>query len=152
MTQNSVNALDSSITPIESPCNLFHIRRAARAVSRQYSAVMKHSGLQAPQFSVLSILNIAGPQSISDLASKMGLDRSSMSRNLSPMLKAGWIDIGDEGWHRAREVALTAQGKQILLDAMPAWRQAQADFMEHMGEEDTAMLIALLRRAAGINA
>jgi DNA-binding MarR family transcriptional regulator len=151
MTSKRTAALSSSITPIDSPCNLFYIRRAARAVSRQYSLVMKVSGLQGPQFSVLSILNISGPQSISDLAAKMGLDRTSMSRNLIPLQKAGLIFIGDEGWHRVREVSLTEEGRQTLSNAMPMWQQAQAHFIEHMGQEDTALLIALLRRAASID-
>lgn len=137
-------------TPADSPCNLFHLRRAARAVSRQYGAVMKSTDAQAPQFSVLFILSRAGALSITELASKMGMDRTSMSRNLQPMQAHGLISLGAEGAARAREVTITQAGRAALDELMPLWRQAQAEFVEHLGEADTALLIALLSRVATI--
>jgi DNA-binding MarR family transcriptional regulator len=150
MTRKHVKPVPSSAMPAESPCNLYHLRRAARAVSRQYSAVMKASGLQGPQFSVLSILNSSGAMCISELAIRMGLDRTSMSRNLLPLQNSGLIVIGDEGWHRTREISLTSAGRKALRKAMPLWQQAQAEFIDHLGPEDSATLIALLRRASSI--
>jgi DNA-binding MarR family transcriptional regulator len=148
MTSNHDSPADSVLPPKDSPCNLFFLRSAARAVNRQYSAVMKGSGLQPNQFSLLFILNLAGPLSITELAGKMELDRTSMSRNLSPLKKLGLIEIAEEGWHRTRAVSLTAKGESVLQKAMPLWRQAQHDFAEQMGLEDTATLMALLKRAS----
>lgn len=144
--------LNSSITPMESPCNLFALRRAARAVSRQYSAAMKSSGLQGAQFSVLSILNSVGSQSITELANKMGLDRTSMSRNLTPLRQQGLIAVGDEGLQRKRAVTITPEGKEALQRALPLWRQAQSTFIEHMGQSETEALMTLLRRASTVDA
>lgn len=148
MTSKQDLPADSVSPPKDSPCNLFFLRSAARAVNRQYTAVMKSTGLQPNQFSLLFILNMAGPLSITELAAKMELDRTSMSRNLSPLKKLGLIEIADEGWHRTRAVSLTAEGAAALQKAMPLWRQAQNDFAEHMGREDTANLMALLMRAS----
>jgi len=151
MTGKRIKPLDSSITPMESPCNLFFLRRAARAVSRQYSAALKSSGLQGTQFSVLFILNSAGSLSITELANNMGLDRTSMSRNLNPLRQQGFISVADEGWHRTRAVSITSEGKKALRKALPLWRQAQADFIEHMGQSDTKVLISLLRQASTVD-
>ena len=137
-------------TPMDDPCNLFFLRRAARAVSRQYSAAMKDSNVQATQFSVLYILTVSGALSITELAGKMGMDRTSMSRNLIPLQTQGYISITDEAKSRAREVTITAAGEAALHEAMPMWRHAQAQFVQHMGEADTAALIALLSRVARI--
>lgn len=135
-------------TPVDNPCNLFFLRRAARAVSRQYAAAMKDSRLQATQFSVLYILSVSGALSITELANKMGMDRTSMSRNLIPLQTQNFISLDDEGAGRTREVTITAEGHSVLRKAMPMWRKAQAEFTEHMGETDTAALITLLSRVA----
>ncbi len=143
---------DTEFTPMDNPCNLFYLRRAARAVSKQYGAAMKDSAVEATQFSVLFILSKSGALSITDLAHKMGLDRTSMSRNLTPLQTHGYISVSDEGMTRAREVTITEAGKAALQDLMPMWRKAQAEFVEHMGEADTALLIELLGRVATIGA
>ncbi|MDO8271006.1 MAG: MarR family winged helix-turn-helix transcriptional regulator [Gammaproteobacteria bacterium] len=141
---------DAEFTPMDNPCNLFYLRRAARAVSKQYGAAMKDSDVQATQFSVLFILSKSGALSITDLANKMGLDRTSMSRNLTPLQSHGYISVSDEGMTRAREVTITEAGNKALQDLMPMWRKAQAEFAEHLGVADTALLIELLRRVATI--
>lgn len=137
-------------TPLDTPCNLFYLRRAARAVSKQYGAAMKDSDVEATQFSVLFILSRAGALSITELANKMGLDRTSMSRNLSPLQTHGYISVSDTGTSRAREVTITQAGTAALQELMPMWRKAQAEFVEHLGEADTALLIELLGRVARI--
>ena len=149
-TDHSHTQQSAESTPADSPCNLFHLRRAARAVSRQYGAMMKSTDAQAPQFSVLFILSRAGALSITELASKMGMDRTSMSRNLLPMQAHGLVSLGAEGAARAREVTITQAGRAALDELMPLWRQAQAEFVEHLGEADTALLIELLSRVATI--
>ena len=141
---------DAELPLIDNPCNLFYLRRAARAVSKQYGAAMKDSDVEATQFSVLFILSRSGALSITDLANKMGLDRTSMSRNLTPLQTHGYISVSDIGMTRAREVTITEIGKEALHDLMPMWRKAQAAFSERMGEADTALLIELLGRVATI--
>jgi DNA-binding MarR family transcriptional regulator len=149
MTAHVQNPLHTpDFTPADSPCNLFYLRRAARAVSRQYEAIMKAGGAHAPQFSVLFVLSVAGGLSITELAQKMGMDRSSMSRNLQPLQAQGLISIGDEGTARARQVSLTTTGHAVLQELLPLWRQAQSAFIAQLGEQDTAQLIALLGRVA----
>ena len=145
---NHTSSPDAEFTPMDNPCNLFYLRRAARAVSKQYNAAMKDSAVEATQFSVLFILSKSGALSITDLANKMGLDRTSMSRNLTPLQTHGYISVGDDGMTRAREVTITDAGSKALQDLMPMWRKAQAEFSAHMGEADTALLIELLGRVA----
>lgn len=150
MAGKAKQPLDPAFTPLDSPCNLFFLRRAARATSRLYNAALKSSGLQAPQFSVLFILHSSGAMSITELAKRMGLDRTSMSRNLLPLQQQTLVSVGDEGWHRTRDVSITPSGTKVLKKVLPLWRKAQTDFMAHMGEADTAALIKLLDRVARV--
>lgn len=152
MTSKQDRPADSNQQPPDGPCNLFFLRSAARAVNRQYAAVMKDCGLLPNQFSLLFILDKTGPLSITELAAKMQLDRTSMSRNLNPLNKQGLISIAEEGWHRTRAVSLTAEGAAVLQKGMPLWRQAQREFAGHIGQADTAALMALLIKASSIPA
>ena len=80
------------------------------------------------------------------------MDRTSMSRNLLPMQAHGLISVGAEGAARARDVSITEAGRAALADLMPMWRQAQSEFVDHLGEADTALLISLLQRVSTIDA
>jgi DNA-binding MarR family transcriptional regulator len=73
-----------------------------------------------------------------------------MSRNLLPMQAHGLVSLRAEGATRAREVTITEAGRVALEHLMPLWRQAQSEFVEHLGEADTALLIELLGRVATI--
>jgi len=150
MTIKQDREAGSDLQPRDGPCNLFFLRSAARAVNRQYAAAMKDCGLHPNQFSLLFILDKTGPLSITELAAKMQLDRTSMSRNLQPLKKQGLIAIADEGWHRTRAVSLTAEGAAVLQKGLPLWRQAQREFVGHMGLAETAALMALLMKASAI--
>ena len=148
MASKQKRASSKLSTTLERPCNLFFLRRAARAVTKQYTAHMKASGIQPTQFTVLHTLSESGPLSISSLANQMGLDRTSMSRTVTPLQKEGLITVSAEGWRRTREVAITPEGEQVLQQTIPLWNEAQAFFLQQMGEEDTDSLTRLLEKVS----
>ncbi len=134
--------------PLSDPCNCFYLRRAARATSRQYAKIMGTSGLKATQFSALAILAEIESESITDLADKLGLERTSMSRTLRPLAREDLISVSDEGSRRSKEVKITKAGRQRLQECLPLWRKAQAQFTESLGPEEAATLRSLLRKIA----
>lgn len=135
-------------TPQQDPCSCFYLRRAARVVSRQYAETMKAAGLKSSQFSILSILSSNEQLTITELAAKMGLERTSLSRNLRPLEKDGLIAVSDEREHRRRFIKLTRQGKAKYRKALPLWNQAQQQFKEQLGAENMKTLKQLLKRTA----
>lgn len=134
--------------PQDDPCSCFYLRRAARLVSRQYADTMKAAGLKSSQFSILSILTFNEQLTITELAAKMGLERTSLSRNLRPMEKDGLIAVSDERDHRRRYIKLTRQGKATYRKALPLWNQAQQELRQQLGAEDLKQLKSLLKRTA----
>lgn len=135
-------------TPFDDPCSCFYLRRAARLVTRQYADTMKAAGLKSSQFSILSMLTYFEELTISELAEKMGLERTSMSRTLHPMQKDGLITVSDERDNRRRYITLTKVGKAKYAQALPLWNQAQRDFQQQLGAKDLKTLKGLLRRTA----
>lgn len=138
----------SKLTPETDPCNLFALRKAARAASRHYGRTMRKSGLKESQFSILAALSETGPLSISALADVMGTERTSMSRALLPLQRENFVLLSDEGWRRTKTVSLSEQGKARLDLAMPLWRQAQREFKAQFEQGEVKHLLKLLNQIA----
>jgi DNA-binding MarR family transcriptional regulator len=108
-------------------CSCFAIRKAARAVTQHFDRALRKSGLRATQFNTLVVLTKAGPISMASLAEFMGMDRTSLTRNLQPPARKKWIKTtaGEED-RRVRLVSITPAGIAALRKALPAWQEAQA--------------------------
>ena len=107
-------------------CACFALRRASRAVTQHYERYFRGSGLRATQFSVLVMLAQTGPLSISELSAKLGLERTTLSRNLRLLENKGWISALAHDDQRVRRMALTPKGKKKAAVALAVWRRAQA--------------------------
>src|SRR4051812_38930012 len=88
-------------------CTCFNLRKAARAVTQLYDEVMRPTGLRATQFSLLSVVWIAGRISITALAEAAVMDRTTLKRNLELLERAGLVRIQPGEDARVREVSLT---------------------------------------------
>jgi DNA-binding MarR family transcriptional regulator len=115
-------------------CACHKARMAARAVTRLYDDTLRSTGLRATQLSVLVAVGIDDVVSITALAKFMGMDRSTLTRNLSPLEKEGLIRVGLEGWHRSRAVEITKKGRSRLREALPLWEKAQQTLKRKLGD------------------
>ena len=144
------NSAKSLLTPADDPCSCFYLRRAARLVTRQYAETMKPTGLKSGQFSILATLSRQGTQTITELAERMGLERTSLSRTLRPLEKDGLIHITEEQEKRRRFVELTKQGRATYKKALPLWNEAQTQYKNQLGAKDMKILKDLLQRTSDL--
>ena len=107
-------------------CLCFGVRRAARAITQHYDRAVRPLGLRATQFSLLVVLAHAGALGMTELAQALGLDRTSLTRNLKPVERKGWVRVEQGEDRRRRTIAITPAGIAALRQAVPAWRKAQA--------------------------
>jgi len=89
--------------------------------------------------------------SISSLAEAMGLDRSTLGRNLRVLECAGLVKLSEGQDHRNRLVCLTEEGEKRFTAAWPAWEAAQQRLVERLGEDRRAQLVQLLDELAGVD-
>lgn len=137
-------------------CTCLALRRATRRVTQIYDAHMKPLGLRITQFAVLG--NLAGdrpgapaaPLSITALARRLDLDRSTLGRNVRPLLKAGLVAMEGGADRRAHTLALTEAGRVMFEKAIPLWREAQRHVSEKLGREKTRALRAVLDETTAI--
>jgi DNA-binding MarR family transcriptional regulator len=111
---------------------------AARAVTRAYDDALRPVNLRATQLAVLVAVANEGTMSITALAKTMGMDRTTLTRNLRPLEKAGLIQIGSEGWRRSRMLEVTTQGQIRLREALPYWERAQEMLRHKLGDKNWA--------------
>lgn len=108
-------------------CACWRLRQASRAVTRHYERELRGSGLRATQFSLLAVLTQTGPLTVSELAAKLGVERTTLTRNLRPLEAQRFVrTMTSETDQRVRRVELTAAGRAAAAKALHAWRQAHA--------------------------
>jgi DNA-binding MarR family transcriptional regulator len=126
-------------------CNCAALRRAARHVTRHYDQHMAQVGLRSSQFSILTKLKRMGPLKINALAAAMGMDRTTLGRNILPLERDGLITIDQgEADLRSKEVNLTRAGAEKQRAGLKHWQAAQAGFEQSFGPKRSAELRALL--------
>src|SRR5579864_6689214 len=113
-----------AIAPL--PCACATTRRAARAITQLYDSWLRPHGIEAPQFAILSLLDALGVANQATIGSHFGLDKTTLSRNLTLLHEEGWIALTPGADRRERRVTLTRAGRARLTAARPAWRSAQA--------------------------
>jgi len=114
-------------------CACHRVRMASRALTRRYDEALRPCGLRATQVSLLAAVALEGALSIAALARTVGMDRSTLTRNLAPLEAEGLLALGGEGWRRSRTLALTAKGRARLKRALPLWEKAQRALQRELG-------------------
>jgi DNA-binding MarR family transcriptional regulator len=127
-------------------CICFGLRRAARRMTQHYRRVLRPSGLMGTQFSLLVSLAQAGPLPMTQLAARLGLERTSLTRNLKPLEAKGWVSIDEDDDRRVRVVRITPAGRAKARAALPLWRKAQATATRAVPGAELAALAAALGR------
>ncbi|QEI07836.1 winged helix-turn-helix transcriptional regulator [Pigmentiphaga aceris] len=125
-------------------CTNFRLRRVSRVISRHYDAHLSASGLKVTQYSTLSHLVKLSPIRPVDLARKMGLDASTLTRNLKPLMLAGLVEQGDGTDARSRQITITEAGRSKHADAHAMWKRAQLSLNDLLGLDRVLALHALL--------
>lgn len=138
----SERTIDPSAFAACRQCACSALRRASRAVTQHYEACFRGTGLRATQFTLLATLIQTGPLPMGLLAGRLGLERTSLTRNLSPLQKRGLVAIAGGEDQRVRRVAITAKGKAAAVAALPAWRRAQSSVGRVLGRLDVRPLLA----------
>jgi DNA-binding MarR family transcriptional regulator len=125
-------------------CACGRLRRATRALTQLYDDLLAPAGLRVTQFSLLRTLQRDGTLRINELAGRLLLDRTALSRNLDPLVAQGLVDIVRGHDARTREVAISRKGANALKAAMPHWERAQSEVTRHLGAAKLDALISTL--------
>jgi DNA-binding MarR family transcriptional regulator len=125
-------------------CTNFKTRQLARLLSRHYDVELARIGLKTTQYSLLTHVVKLGPIAPGELARRMGLDASTLTRNLQPLLAAGWLIQEAGADARSRLISMTPAGREIQATARRHWKAAQQQINATLGNERVTALHALI--------
>lgn len=127
-----------------SGCTCARLRRLTRRMTALYDRELAPTGLRVTQYSLLATLRRdarAGGVPVSDLALAMDMDRTTLTRNLRPLLDQGLVELGaDPADARVRRAVITPKGDAAFRGAMPHWRTAQDFVNRTLGTADVGAL------------
>ncbi len=114
-------------------CLCFAARRVSRVVTQFYDAQMRGNGLRTTQFTLLAYLILAGSAPINAAADYLGVERTTLTRNLKPLLALGYIRVESGVDRRVKLISITAAGREAAAGALPLWRKAQKAMSRRLG-------------------
>jgi len=113
---------------------------ASRAVTRLYDDRLRPVGLRATQLVLLVAIGSGEAVSITALAKLIGMDRSTLTRNLAPLERDGLVRVGNEGWRRSRTIEITKKGSARSREALSFWEKAQNTLRKKLGARKWAVV------------
>jgi DNA-binding MarR family transcriptional regulator len=119
---------------VNQECLSFALRRASRAVSQIYDHALMSSGLRSTQFNLLMGMSLHQAKTLTELALWLVMDRTTLTRNLKPLERAGLITGLATMDKRSKSYALTDKGHHLVAQALPLWHQLQHK-IDHMLED-----------------
>lgn len=126
-------------------CACASARRVARLLTSVYDRALRDAGIDAPQFAMLATIANAGPCTQAELGRLHALDKSTTSRNLTVLHKAGWIDFSGTDDAREWSVMLTPSGTRQVTRAQAAWQRAQDSIRRGMTATEWAAMFGTFR-------
>jgi len=134
---------------IASECTCMRVRQTSRALSRLYDENLRPTGLQVSQLTLLVATARFGDAgaSMGKMAEVLGMDRTTLTRGVRPLEKAGLLRVArDPVDARARIVLLTRAGEQAIEEAFPLWEKSQKQVRSLLGTTQVESLREHLAR------
>ncbi|MGC4054814.1 MAG: MarR family winged helix-turn-helix transcriptional regulator [Paludibaculum sp.] len=128
-------------------CMCANLRRAARLVTQLYSQEMEH-WLEPAQYSLLTAISMSKAAGQTALGRILGLDKTTLSRNLKVLQRNHWIAPAASEDRRVRGYRLTEEGQALLDRANPAWLRAQERMRRALLPGEWESLMSTFRRVA----
>jgi DNA-binding MarR family transcriptional regulator len=129
-------------------CVCFNLRRVARVVTQFYDSEMRRHGIRPTQGTILSSLQAKDSWNMAELSDWLGMDRTTLVRNLRPLQRDGFVKAVGGGRGNRVELTITAKGRKQIEKFMPAWESAQSTAVQVLGEKRWSVLLADLEKVA----
>lgn len=114
-------------------CVASHLRSTARVVTQYYDQALSPIGLRITQTSILVTVAKHQPATIGELAEALGLDHSTLVRNLKRLEEMKLLSTQHGIDRRTRTVMLSERGARKVKEMVPLWREAQQKLVKKLG-------------------
>lgn len=129
-------------------CVCFDLRWVTRAVTQCFDVEMRRHGIRPTQWSILVPLSARDNWTMAELSDWLGMERTTLLRNLRPLQRDGLVEIVGGGRGKPVELTITARGRKQIEKITPAWRAAQSAVVKTLGAERWSDVLSDLESAA----
>ena len=129
-------------------CVCFNLRWVTRAVTQFYDAEMRRHGIRPTQGTILLALNAKESWNMAELSDCLGLERTTLVRNLRPLQRDGFVKVVGGGRGNRVELTITTKGRKQIQKLAPAWKSAQSAVVKTLGEKRWSAILSDLETAA----
>src|SRR5215813_10538738 len=116
-------------------CACFNFRKASRSVTQLFDQILAPIGLRSTQLTILVADAVLSPCGLARLARELVMDRSTITRNIHPLVKQGLLDVSGKSGRGGKSVQSTKAGLDTLANAMPYWEEAQGQLLKRLGQD-----------------
>jgi DNA-binding MarR family transcriptional regulator len=109
---------------------------------------MRRHGIRPTQGTILASLNAKNTWSMAELSDWLGMERTTLLRNLRPLQRDGFVKIAGGGRGNRVELTITAKGRKQIEKLTPAWKSAQRAAVKTLGEKRWSAILTDLETAA----
>ena len=127
-------------------CLAMRTRRLSRILTRVYEDALREYGITLPQFTLLTIISIHEPVTSAEIGRQFDFEKSTLSRTIGKMITNDWVRER-RGNNGRRGLAMTAQGRETLRNAVPAWQNVQKRVRAKFGNPATKTLDEMIAAA-----
>jgi DNA-binding MarR family transcriptional regulator len=118
-------SIEKHAREVVATCLGYRTRKLARTVTRLYNDCLRPLGLNITEMNLMAAIAAQRSVQPAKLGRAMELEKSTLSRNSNRLVERGWVEIRDHPDGCGVLLALTARGNEMLLHALPAWKEAQ---------------------------
>lgn len=129
-------------------CVCFNLRWVSRAFAQFFVSELNHHGLLPTQTPILGLLAAKPEASMAEVSDWLGMDRTTLVRNLRPLERDGLVKSTGKGRGHKVSLTLTAKGRAALQKFLPDWQVAQQKIIKTLGKERWTEILRDLERAA----
>lgn len=129
-----------------SQCLVLNTRMAARAITRRADRKLRPFGVTAAQFTIMTSLQSRTGLSVTEMAESIAMDRTTLSRNLDLLETKGVVASARSSRANGRVCALTDEGRELVAQMLPVWRESQAELRETLVRPDFAVVVTALQQ------
>jgi DNA-binding MarR family transcriptional regulator len=133
--------MSSEFMAIAEVCLALRTRRLARKVSRLYDQALSPLGLDSSQFNILTIIGAAMPAQLTDVGAMLDLDPSTLSRAIKALEMLGFVAVSGGRGRGGLLLDLSERGKDVMGEAIAAWKKVQAELTAALGEAEVGRII-----------
>ena len=120
-------------------CTCAALRKLTRTLTRLYDSHLSEAGMKTTQYSLLQTITLESLP-MAELARRLSTERTTLTRNLKPLIDAGWVRLEPGADTRQRIVAITPAGRAAIAAARAAWRRAQTALEVALGRANVEEL------------